>query len=343
MTNETLLEVDGLQKYFSQNTSILDAILRRNQGQIQAVDGVSFEIQSNDIVGIIGESGCGKSTLLWTLMGLHDATDGEIRYRGDALDSFTRHGWKDYRSDVQMIFQDPFTSLDPKMTVRESLMEPLKIHGRDQQTDRVREVLKDVELEPVDRYLDRLPDQLSGGEKQRVCIARSLILEPELLLADEPLSMLDVSTQAAILNLLLRLADEREFSMIYVSHDISTVSYLCDSIHVMYLGRIIETGPVHQILDAPKHPYTQALIRAIPLPDPYADRERSNLSNQPQTPIDLGEGCRFRDRCPDRMDICERTPKTVEEDDDHRVACHLYYDHEDDEAPAVPPVSGGDQ
>lgn len=322
-----LLEVKDLYKYFSQDDGIIKRLMGRSSGDIQAVDGVSLSIGDNETVGIIGESGCGKSTLLWTLMGLHDKTDGELIFRGRSTDEFGRSEWKAYRSDVQIVFQNPFTSLDPKMTVEEVLTEPLNIHGIDESDEQVPEILDDVELRPADRYLSKLPSQLSGGEKQRVSIARSLILEPDLLLADEPLSMLDVSTQAAILNMLSRLSDERDFSMVYVSHDISTVSYLCDVINVMYLGRIIESAPVREILEDPKHPYTQALIQAIPIPDPHANRERSTLEYKPQTPIGLGEGCRFRDRCPDRMDVCEQAPSEVEEGD-HTVCCHLYYDHE---------------
>lgn len=322
-----LLEVEDLRKYFSRDDGIIKRLMGRSSGDIQAVDGVSLTIGENETIGIIGESGCGKSTLLWTLMGLHEKTDGELTYKGRSTDEFGRTEWKAYRREVQIVFQNPFTSLDPKMTVEEVLTEPLKIHGVDDSEERVREILDDVELRPVDRYLSKLPGQLSGGEKQRVSIARGLILEPDLLLADEPLSMLDVSTQAAILNMLSRLSGERDFSMVYVSHDISTVSYLCDVINVMYLGRVIESAPVREILDNPKHPYTQALIQAIPIPDPHANRERSTLEYKPQTPVDLGEGCRFRDRCPERMEACEQTPRAIN-DGSHTVCCHLYYDHE---------------
>lgn len=331
----SLLEVQNLEKYFEQDAGVINRLLGRSKGDIQAVDGVSLSVGENETIGVIGESGCGKSTFLWTLMGLHDKTGGDIVYKNKSFDQFDRTDWKEYRRDVQIVFQNPFTALDPKMTVKESLTEPLKIHGIDDREKRIREILDEVELRPVDRYISQVPAELSGGEKQRASIARGLILEPELLLADEPLSMLDVSTQASILNMLSRLSEERDFSMIYVSHDISTVSYLCDSIQVMYLGRIIETAPVTEILEDPKHPYTQALIQAIPIPDPHVDRPRSELEYKPQTPVNLGEGCRFRDRCPERMDICEKTPKRVRETD-HSVCCHLYYDHEDTEKTEVP-------
>jgi len=213
------------------------------------------------------------------------------------------------------------------MTVREALREQLDIHNIEDREQRIREVLMQVELKPPERYLDQLPKQLSGGEKQRVSIARALIVEPKVILADEPVSMLDVSTQAAVLKLLRRLVREEGLSMLYISHDLSTVAHLCDRVNVMYLGRIVERAPVMELLNERKHPYTQALFNAIPIPNPYANRTHTSLSNTPPDPIDIGEGCRFRDRCPERMDICEKTPISHIIDDGRMVACHLYYDH----------------
>ncbi len=213
------------------------------------------------------------------------------------------------------------------MTVRESLREPLTAHGMDRKEERIEDVLREVALDPPESYLGEFPDQLSGGEKQRVSIARALILEPEILLADEPVSMLDVSTQASILRLLSELRDRRELSMFYISHDLSTVAYVCDSIHVMYLGRVIESAPTLELLQNPTHPYSQALLRAIPLPDPDFSRGRTEIEGSPREPIGIGEGCRFRDRCPERMPVCDVTPAFVEVGDARRVACHLYYDH----------------
>jgi len=325
-----VLEVEGLQQHFEQSSSLLDLLPHRSRNTVHAVDGVSLSLESNEVKGIIGESGCGKTTLLLTLMGLHDPTGGNFYFDGTDISTFSRADWKEFRSRVQVIFQDPFNSLDPKLTVREALMEPLRIHDRERKDERVHDVLEQVELHPPESYLDRFPGQLSGGELQRVCIARALILEPDVILADEPVSMLDVSTQAAILRLLSDLVEETGVGMIYVSHDISTVSYICDEINVMYLGRLIESGPTRQVLDDPKHPYTQALIGAVPIPDPNHHRERTELEGAPSDPIDVGEGCRFRDRCPERMDICEITPDVVTEDEatGHEVACHLYYDHD---------------
>ncbi len=326
--NVPVLEVENLEKYFAQNDGIVDTLLGRDTKYVQAVDNVSFNVEKNESVAIIGESGCGKSTLLRTLMGLHDPTGGDIIFRGRRMSEFDGGDWKEYRRKVQMIFQDPFNSLDPKLTVEDTLKEPLRIHNIDDKDQRVHDVLRQVELDPPETYINRLPRNLSGGEKQRVAIARALVVEPDVLLADEPVSMLDVSTQAAILTMLEDLIDNLGVSMVYISHDLSTVSYIAQSVKVMYLGRIVESAPTAKILNEPKHPYTKEMISAIPVPDPSYNRERTSMSGAPQEPIDLGEGCRFRDRCPDKMEICEKTPKEVDIDQDHMTTCHLYYDHD---------------
>lgn len=327
----SILEADNLKKYFEPETSLLDTLFRRDRVQVQAVDGVSLRLNKNEVIGVIGESGCGKTTLLNTLMGLYTPTGGSIRYDGRDTSEFNRLDWKEFRSHVQIIFQDPFNSLDPKMPVRTTLMQPLKIHKLDNKDERIRETLRRVQL-PPEKYLNRLPNQLSGGEKQRVSIARALVVEPDVILADEPVSMLDVSTQAALLNLLEELTDDLDVAMMYISHDLSTVSYICDTINVMYLGRIVEEAPTRDVINDPKHPYTQALIDSVPIPDPFHERERITLEGAVEDPIEVGEGCRFRDRCPERMEICEKTPIFAEIEEGRNVACHLYYDHEEWEA-----------
>ncbi len=332
MTKGPILETENLEKHFTQQTSLVDTLFRRDPDRIQAVDGVDLRIEENDSIAVIGESGCGKTTLLFTLMGLHDITGGTMRFKGRDTAGFTSSDWKEFRRDVQVIFQDPFNSLDPKLSVEETLKEPLRIHNIGDRDRRVHEILKQVELDPPEKYSQKLPRNLSGGEKQRVSIARALILEPDVILADEPVSMLDVSTQAAVLNMLRRLTDEMDVAMIYISHDLSTVSYVAEEVNVMYLGRIVETAPTKRLVDDPLHPYTQALISAVPIPDPNHDRPRTEMEGSPRDPINLGDGCRFRDRCPDRMDICETTPEYLPHGDgdaDQQVACHLYYDHEE--------------
>ncbi|WP_338741324.1 ABC transporter ATP-binding protein [Haloplanus salilacus] len=293
-----LLDIRDLEKHFEESANVLDILMRRDPSKIQAVDGVSFTLERNDSIAVIGESGCGKTTLLLTLIGLHDITGGEVMYKGTPMTEFDADDWKDYRSNVQVIFQDPFNSLDPKMTVEESLKEPLQIHDVGNRDERIRQVLEDVELRPPEKYLRRKPMNLSGGEKQRVAIGRALVLEPDIILADEPVSMLDVSTQASVLRMLKGLIDDYDASMIYISHDLSTVSYISEVVNVMYLGRIVESAPTENILENPKHPYSEALVSAIPVPDPHHDRSRTEMSGAPRDPIDLGEGCRFRDRCP---------------------------------------------
>lgn len=330
-----VLELDAVEKSFHPSENIVETakyeLLGRRRPQIHAVDGVNMKLTTNQVQGVIGESGCGKTTLLRTVMGIHTPTNGEIRFHGQPTSTFTKSDWKEFRRQVQIIFQDPFNSLDPKFSVKRTIAEPLQIHDIDYEIDNIIEMLEAVDLKPGIEYLDRFPDQLSGGEKQRVSIARALISEPDVILADEPVSMLDVSTQADILNLLNKLVSEFGVSMLYISHDLSTVSYVCDRINVMYLGRIVEEAATRELISNPKHPYTQALVSAIPIPDPHYHRERTQLEGEPGDPLDIPEGCRFRDRCPERMEICEITPIDVRvgEQTDHTTACHLYYDHEE--------------
>lgn len=307
---EPLLEADGITKEFSRSTGIIDTLLRRSREPLRAVDDVSLALSANEIRGVIGESGCGKTTLLKMLGRLMTPTEGTIRYQGTDIAAMSKSERMSFRSDVQFIFQDPFNSLNPRMTVRETLGEVLKIHDFDNREQRIHDVLERVELNPPERFVDQRPPALSGGEKQRVSIARALAVEPSILLADEPVSMLDVSTQASILKLLSDLSTDLGVSILYISHDISTVSYLCEDINVMYLGRIIETGPTQTLIKEPKHPYTRALIQAVPVPDPHNNRARTQLEGATPDPIGLGDGCRFRDRCPsiippEEMDISQ--------------------------------------
>ena len=339
---EPVLELRSLEKYFNTSSGIVDAVRNRITGEgpsyVRAVDGVNMKLHENQVQGVIGESGCGKTTLLRTLIGLYEPTDGELLFHGRPTSEFTKDDWKEFRRQVQIVFQDPFNSLDPKFSVRRTLAEPLEIHGIDYDIERIEEMLESVGLTPPEKYLTRFPDQLSGGEKQRVAIARGLITEPDVILADEPASMLDVSTQAEILNLLNRLTDEFGVSMVYISHDLSTVSYICDRINVMYLGRVVEEASTMDLLSAPKHPYTRALIQSIPIPDPHYERERAVIGGEPGDPINMPAGCRFKNRCPERMDVCDHKPHDVspDGDEDHTVACHLYYDHEVADAEGTP-------
>lgn len=329
-----VLKLEDVHKHFDPTSNIVDTVKKRlfdrEESPIRAVDGVNLELQDNQVQGIIGESGCGKSTLLFLLMGRYGPTSGEFSFNGEPVSEYTKSDWKEFRRRVQIIFQDPFNTINPHYTVRQALFEPLKIHGLPRNDERVLEVLEQVELTPAENYIDREESQLSGGEKQRVSIARALILEPEVILADEPVSMLDVSTQASILRLLNDLTEEHDVSMLYVSHDLSTVSYVCDQINVMYLGRIVERAPTLELLENPKHPYTKALINAIPIPEPDRERQWTQLKGTPGDPRNLPTGCRFKDRCPDRMEVCEEQPRFLPLGDgsEHHTACHLHYDHD---------------
>ncbi|MEF8815121.1 MAG: ABC transporter ATP-binding protein [Halovenus sp.] len=319
-----IIRTENLTKRFNAGRSLRDRLLGTDEDPITAVDRVSISLGSGEVKGVIGESGCGKTTLLRMIGGLHDQTEGDIRYRGTSVSSLSRSELKGYRKNVSLIFQEPYNSLNPRFTVERIVKEPLVIHGIGDREARVREALERANLSPPDRYLGQRPDQLSGGERQRVAIARAIVSEPDVILADEPVSMLDVSIQASILQLLGELADDFDMAILYISHDLSTVSYLCGEVNVMYLGRIVETAPTDEVIENPKHPYTQELLKAIPVPNPNVDRERTQIEAVPEPGTDITTGCRFRDRCPERMDICEEFPSMVEVSDDHSVACHLY-------------------
>ncbi|MCC7484792.1 MAG: ATP-binding cassette domain-containing protein [Burkholderiales bacterium] len=325
-----VIEAAGLKKHFPIDTGVIAALVRRGPPRtVKAIDGVDVSVSSRSIFGLVGESGSGKSTLGMTLVRLHEPTAGSIFLSGEEVTHVHGDGLRRFRRRAQIIFQDPYGSLNPRLTVGDAVEEPLKIHGigdRAERAVRVVESLERVSLQPR-HFLHRYPHELSGGQRQRAVIARTLVLEPDFVVADEPISMLDVSIRAGILDLLETLSKDLGLGVLYVSHDISTVRYICDRVAIMYLGVFVEQGETGEVIDHPAHPYTQSLMAAVPLVDPTAGRKRVELPGEVPTPIDIPSGCRFRTRCPCVMDICSRVvPAWRDVGPGHRVACHLYQD-----------------
>ncbi|MFJ4778584.1 ABC transporter ATP-binding protein [Streptomyces sp. NPDC088762] len=295
---ESLLEVKDLVKHYPLTRGI---VFRKQIGAVKAVDGVSFDLRAGETLGIVGESGCGKSTVARMLVNLERPTAGAISYKGEDITKLSGRALKAVRRNIQMVFQDPYTSLNPRMTVGDIIGEPYEIHPevapKGDRRRRVQELLDVVGLNP--EYINRYPHQFSGGQRQRIGIARGLALRPEVIVADEPVSALDVSVQAQVINLLERLQNDFDLSYVFIAHDLSIVRHISDRVGVMYLGRIVEIGSDTQIYDHPTHPYTQALLSAVPVPDPEAraHRERIILSGDVPSPANPPSGCPFRTRC----------------------------------------------
>ena len=320
-----LVELRDVVKHFPVARS-LGEVVRGKHPAVRALDGVSFDVGSGDAVAIVGESGCGKTTLGRLMLKLVEPTGGSIAFDGTALAGLSGEGLRDFRRQAQLVFQNPFDALNPRFTIYRAVAEPLLNAGIDkaEQMDRVASAFRRVHLPDLDRYLDKYPHQLSGGQLQRVVLARALVLAPRFLVADEPVSMLDVSVRAGILALMREVRDAMGLSAVYISHDLALLRYLCERTLVMYLGCIVEDGPTGEIVRRPRHPYSQALVAAVPVPD--ADQSRAPLPISGNVP-DAREppsGCRFRDRCPRAMTRCaEETPQLRTIASGHRVACHL--------------------
>ena len=318
-----LLEIHDLVKNYTEERGFR----RGKLGTVQAVSGVDITVEAGQTHGLVGESGCGKSTVARTLLRLNEPTSGEAIFQGKDLFAMDKAELRKARRDIQIIFQDPFASLNPRMTVRSIVAEPWAIHGVEDDIDentRMRELLRQVGLNP--EHANRYPHQFSGGQRQRIGIARALALQPKLIVCDEPVSALDVSIQAQVINLLLDIQNEFGISYLFIAHDLAVVRHISDVVSVMYLGRIVETGPKAEIYKNAQHPYTQALLSAIPEPDPKLESSRTRvvLQGDPPSPVDPPSGCRFRTRCWKATELCaEKTPDLVDSRGiGHEVACH---------------------
>ncbi|WP_308193610.1 ABC transporter ATP-binding protein [Micromonospora foliorum] len=324
--SENILEVKDLVKHYPVTQGV---VFKKTVGQVKAVDGVSFGLRAGETLGVVGESGCGKSTLARVLMNLEKPTEGSVLYKGQDISKLSGGGLRRLRRQIQLVMQDPYTSLNPRMTVGDLLGEPFEIHPevapKGSRRAKVRELLDLVGLNP--EHINRYPHQFSGGQRQRIGIARALALRPEIIVCDEPVSALDVSIQAQVMNLLEQLQGEFGLSYVFIAHDLSVVRHLSDRVAVMYLGKIVEIGTEDEIYERPTHPYTQALLSAVPVPDPTQRNNKTiiRLTGDVPSPISPPSGCRFRTRCWKAQDVCaEQVPLLeIRRDSDHPSACHF--------------------
>jgi len=322
--NEVLVRVEGLKKHFPITKGI---VIQRQVGAVKAVDGISFEIIRGETLGLVGESGCGKSTTGRTILQLYRPTEGAVYFEDDNLAELKGNPLRRMRRRMQMIFQDPYASLNPRMTVGNIIGEPLEVHnvasGKERR-ERVQQLLALVGLNPY--FVNRYPHEFSGGQRQRIGVARALALQPDFIVCDEPISALDVSIQAQVVNLLEELQGQFGLTYLFIAHDLSMVRHISDRVAVMYLGKIVELTDRNELYENPQHPYTQALLSAVPIPDPVADakRKRIILEGDVPSPVNPPKGCNFNTRCPKAIEICfEQDPEFIEIGGGHRCACHL--------------------
>jgi len=322
-----IVKVEHLKKYFPVQKSFLEQLFARELSYVKAVDDVAFSIRSGEIFTLAGESGCGKTTAGRVVVRLLEPTSGKIYFNGEDITKLRGEKLRLLRRKMQMIFQDPYASLNPRMKVVDAVGHPLEVHSLAKGGEKkksVLEVLEKVGLTPPEQFTSLYPHQLSGGQRQRVALARSIILKPEFMVADEPVSMIDVSLRTTIIDLMLSFRKDLGLTYLFITHDLAVAKYISDRIAIMYLGRIIEMGSKELLFLDPKHPYTQALLSAIPIPNPELERKRIELTGEVPSAIDVPTGCRFHPRCPYRTDKCSKEePQLIEVKKDHFVACHL--------------------
>src|SRR6267378_8218863 len=329
LVNDELLRIENLRKYYPLRKGFFETLLSKNEQTVKAVDGVSFSVGKGEIFALAGESGSGKTTLGKVLLRLVSPSSGHVFFQGKDITKLSDRELKPLRREMQIIFQDPFESLNPRMIIKEIVAEPLRVQriakSEEEVEERVKQVLTEVEIVPPEEFLYRFPHELSGGQRQRVAVARAFILNPSFVVADEPVSMLDVSIRAEVVNLMIDMVKKSQASIIFISHDIALAKHIADRIAVLYLGKMMELGSALGVVDQPLHPYTQALISAVPVPDPESKRTKDVISGEIPSPVDPPSGCRFHTRCPYAHERCTKEePMLVEVEKKHFVACHLY-------------------
>jgi peptide/nickel transport system ATP-binding protein len=328
VSDNIILRVEDLKKWFPVRKGIFTSLFSKRQEFVKAVDGVSFEIFEGEVFGLVGESGCGKTTVGKTILRVIEPTSGKVYFKGIDIFKLSKGEMRRLRRKMQLIYQDPFESLNPRMTIYNLVGEPLSVNklvnSVDEKVERVVKALEDVELKPPEVFLDKFPHELSGGQRQRVAIARALVLQPEFIVADEPVSMLDVSIRAEILEIMLKLKEHYGISYLFITHDLALARHICDRIAIMYLGKIMELGDVEDVMKNPLHPYTKALLDAVP--DIMGGKVKVSIKGFiPQSPINIPPGCRFHPRCLKAMDLCRREePQLLKIGNRHYVACHLH-------------------